>query len=312
MYTSFLRGCAQRISLLAVFLCLPLQAYAQNFLLPPKSQALVGKVEYIYAANGDTATSIAQRYNLGLNAIIAANPGVAENTVFPAGTIVKIANNFLLPPLPRKGIVINLPEMRLYYYPNESDEVMTFPVGIGRIGKTIPLANTAIVRKALNPIWTPTPSIRKYNEEQGIDLPRFMPAGPDNPLGPYAIYLRIPTYLIHSTIFPESIGRRASFGCIRMNEDDIKQFFPLVATGVPVTIIDMPNKIAWDDNQLYLEAHPPLEEHSDAAYASLAGIVRSIEEQTPPNQVVLIDWPLVAYLAEQPDGIPHAIGIKIN
>ncbi len=99
-----------------------------------------------------------------------------------------------------------------------------------------------------------------------------MGPGPDNPLGPYAIYLRIPTYLIHSTIIPESIGRRASFGCIRMNENDIKQFFPLVTPGTPVAIIDMPNKVAWQDNKLILEAHPPLEERS--SYANLDGIVQ--------------------------------------
>jgi len=218
----------------------------------------------------------------------------------------------MLPPVPRKGIVINLPEMRLYYYPQGSSNVMTFPIGIGKIGKTIPVRNTIIARKTVNPTWTPPADIRQFDEEQGIQLPKVMPAGPDNPLGPYGIYLGIPSYLIHSTIFPESIGRRASFGCIRMNESDIKQFFPIVARGTPVEIIDMPYKVGWDNNDLYLEAHNPLEERSNMESANMSGIVKSIEKNLSSSKhITLVNWQLVAYLAEQPDGIPHRIGIKL-
>ncbi|EKD72342.1 MAG: ErfK/YbiS/YcfS/YnhG family protein [uncultured bacterium] len=301
------------ISLLVLFLCFPLSSvYARSFSLPAENQSLLGEILYTSTENNDTPANIGQRYNIGLNAVIAANPGVTERAVLPGGTSIKVATQFLLPPLPRRGIVINLPEMRMYYYPPGSNEVMTFPIGIGRIGKTIPITNTAITRKVTNPIWIPPADIRKFNEEQGINLPKIMPAGPDNPLGPYAIYLRIPTYLIHSTIFPESIGRRASFGCIRMHEGDIKQFFPLVTPGTPVVIIDMPNKVAWNNNWLYLEAHEPLTEHSEADYASLNGIVSNIQGKLPRNHLTLIDWQLVAYLAEDPDGMPHQIGVRLN
>jgi L,D-transpeptidase ErfK/SrfK len=200
--------------------------------------------------------------------------------------------------------------MRMYYYPAGSDQVMTFPIGIGRIGKTIPIKKTYVVRKALHPTWTPPADIREFNEQQGITLPKVMGAGPDNPLGPYGIYLGIPTYLIHSTIFPESIGRRASFGCIRMNESDIKQFFPIVSAGVPVVIVDMPNKVAWEGSHLYLEAHPPLEERAN--YASLSSIVKSIKERLPTNHFTLINWQMVNAIAEQPDGVPHEIGVLLN
>jgi L,D-transpeptidase ErfK/SrfK len=282
-------------------------AYAKNFVLPTNNEALIGDVEYSSTENGDTTTTIAQRYNLGLNAIVAANPGTADGTMFRGGTPIKVSGQFLLPPLPRRGIVINLPEMRMYYYPEGSHEVMTFPIGIGRIGKTIPIKETAIVRKTVNPTWTPPKDIREFNAEQGITLPTVMPAGPDNPLGPYAIYLGIPTYLIHSTIFPESIGRRASFGCIRMNESDIKQFFPIVKPGISVVIVDMPNKVAWQDNHLYLEAHPPLEERAN--YSTMGSIVNNIQARLPRNHVTLVNWPLVAYISEEPDGVPHEIGV---
>jgi L,D-transpeptidase ErfK/SrfK len=282
--------------------------FATEFVLPSPEDALLGKIQYTSVTRESPAT-IAQRYNLGLNAIVNANPGSTERVVYSNTGSLKLATAFLLPPVPRQGIVINLPEMRMYYYPPAGGEVMTFPVGIGKIGKTIPIRNTTITRKKVNPVWTPPADIIKYNEDQGIQLPRVMPAGPDNPLGPYAIYLGIPTYLIHSTIFPESIGRRASFGCIRMNETDIKEFFPQVAAGTPVVILNMPDKIAWNGNQLFLEAHPPLEEHADSV--NVHQLIDTISDSVSQHGVTLVNWQLVAYLTEQPDGIPHEVGVRV-
>lgn len=287
-------------------------ALAQNFDLPPDGRALLGQTGYIETVSGDTPATLAERYHLGVNAILAANPGTTESTRFPAGSQIRIAGAFLLPPLPHRGIVINLPEMRLYYYPPGSHQLMTFPIGIGRIGKTIPLIQTRISRKVKDPVWVPTPDIREYNEAQGITLPKVMPPGPDNPLGPYAIYLKLPTFLIHSTIFPDSIGRRASFGCIRMNEEDIRQFFPMATPGTLVEIVDMPNKTGWAGDALYLEAHPPLEENSQQSYATLQGIVSQIEKTLPKDRMVLVNWQLVASIAGQPDGVPHSIGVRIK
>ena len=285
-------------------------SFASEFALPSSGNSIIGEVTYISSNYGDTAAYIAQHYNLGQNVIISANPGVSENVALAGGRFLKIPTRFILPPMARKGIVINLPEMRLYYYPPGTNEVMTFPIGIGRIGKTIPIRPATISRKKINPTWTPPEDIREFNRQQGIELPKTMAAGPDNPLGPYGIYLSIPTYLIHSTIFPESIGRRASFGCIRMNEADIKQFFPIVEPGTPVTIVDMPAKVGWDGDHLYLEAHPPLEER--ASSINLSEVVDSIMASTPHGQVTLINWQLVSYLAGMPDGVPHEIGFKAN
>ena len=300
--------CSILLLLLAAFIE---PATARNFLLFPHN-SLLGGIKTVRAHTGDTPATLAQRYNIGVNAILAANPGTFENSVFTSGSPVKINSAFLLPPLAHEGIIINLPEMRLYYYLPNGQELMTFPIGIGRIGKTIPILRTYIIRKVKNPVWIPPEDIRRYNEEQGITLPKIMPAGPDNPLGPYAIYLKLPTYLIHSTIFPESIGRRASFGCIRMNENDIEQFFPIATQGTLVEIIDMPNKIAWSNSTLYLEAHPPLEERSHLYDASLNGIVNLVEKQLSPNTVTLVNWQLLPSLIAQPDGIPHMIGIRLR
>jgi len=254
---------------------------------------------------------VAQRYDLGLNAVVGANPTFHPRRLLSAGAPVMLPTAHLIPPLARNGIVINLPEMRMYFFPKDSETVMTYPIGIGRIGMTIPITRTTIVRKVTNPVWVPTTDIREYNREQGIILPKKMPAGPDNPLGPYAVYLGIPTYLIHSTIFPESIGRRASFGCIRMYEKDIQTFFPLVKRGMPVAIINMPTKVAWIDNHLYLESHVPLEEHSKASNATLAHVVSQISATTQDHEA-LVDWQLVAYLDKERDGVPHDVGVRLS
>lgn len=282
-------------------------AWAETFPLPAPGDHLIGHIQYTNVSLDSAPARVAQQYDVGLNAIMAANPGTGEMAF--SDSFVKIPSAFLLPPGEHRGIVINLPEMRMYVYHDNS--VMTFPVGIGRVGKTIPVTTTAITRKVVNPTWTPTPAIREWNREQGIDLPKDMGPGPDNPLGPYAIYLRVPTYLIHSTIFPESIGRRASFGCIRMNEGDIEQFFPVVAPGTPVAIIDQPTKLGWRNQRLLIEVHRPLEEGNKTT-SSLDGMVNEVENTLPPSGVTLVNWQLVAYLAENPDGVPHEIGVKVK
>jgi L,D-transpeptidase ErfK/SrfK len=292
-------------------LLLPTVLFAATYTLPPSQQALIGRVQSAYAQSGDNVVTVAKRYDIGFNAVANANPELDLSRGFSTGTLLQIPTAYVLPPLPRRGIIINLPEMRLYYFLQDNHEVLTYPIGIGKIGKTIPITQTAITRKTRDPVWIPPPDIREFNRRQGVILPSVMPAGPDNPLGPYAIYLRVPTYLIHSTIFPESVGKRASFGCIRMYESDIEDFFPLVEQGIPVAIINKPVKIGWEGNKLFIEAHEPLEEHSGAYDASLPGMVHTITRMTS-HQLVLIDWQQVSYIAKERDGMPHEIGVRIG
>jgi L,D-transpeptidase ErfK/SrfK len=297
-------------TIVSIFLALLVSpAFATIYPIPTDGN-LVGDMDYIKAAGGETLVTIAQRFDLGLNAMMDANPGIPGTAPIPTGMHISIPSVYLLPNVPRQGIVINLPEMRMYYYTGDGS-VRTYPIGIGRVGKTIPLKRTDVVRKVKNPVWIPPEDIRAFDAEQGITLPKIMPSGPDNPLGPLAIYLGIPTYLIHSTIFPESIGRRASFGCIRMHESDIKDFFPLVMPGTEVTIVDMPTKVGWHGDDLFLEVHPPLEEHSEEYAASPEAIINAINGMVA-NHPSFIDWQLVADLSQSRDGIPHVIGHRIH
>lgn len=282
---------------------------AATYHLPAANESLVGEVQYASTQEGDNVVTVAKKYNVGFNAIKGANPRVDLERRFAPGTTLQIPTQHLLPSQAREGIVINLPEMRLYYYPAGINQVFTYPIGIGKIGKTIPIRSTVITRKTKNPVWVPPQDIRQYNLQQGIVLPRIMPAGPDNPLGPYAIYMGIPTYLIHSTIFPESVGKRASFGCIRMYESDIQTFFPTIQKGITVTIINLPVKVAWQDDQLFMEAYAPLEEHNNGE-ASMANVAKQIASVTGDHPT-MVDWQKVAFVLKEKDGLPHPIGMKM-
>lgn len=286
--------------------------FANGYQAPSANQSLIGQVQYTTTGPSDTVVTIAQQYDLGFNAIEKANPHLNMAKGFPRNSLLVVPTQHLLPNQPREGIVVNLPEMRMYYYPAGSNKVFTYPIGIGKMGKTIPIRKAVITRKKMNPIWIPPEDIREFVlKEQHVVLPRIMQPGPDNPLGPYGIYMSIPTYLIHSTIFPESIGRRASFGCIRMYESDVKGLYPSMTHGIPVVIVDSPTKIGWQDDHLYMETHRPLEEHSNAFDAGLPGMVHMVEETTS-KQPMLVDWQLISYMSKERDGIPHEVGMKIQ
>lgn len=290
-------------------LAIATQTFAASYSIPTGNQSLVGDMKIASVGSTDTIITLAQKNNIGYNALENANPQLNLRKPLPVGASVIIANQHILPSQ-REGIVVNLPEMRMYYYPSGSNEVYTYPIGIGKLGKMIPIRNATVTYKKENPTWTPPKDIREFNLEQGIVLPKVMPAGPDNPLGPYAIYMTIPTYLIHSTIFPESIGTRASFGCIRMYEEDMTELFPSVQRHIPIAIINKPIKVGWENNELYVEAHHPLEEHSNASDANLPGMVHMLA--TESNDTVLIDWQQVAYIAKERDGIPHSVGTRLH
>jgi L,D-transpeptidase ErfK/SrfK len=284
---------------------------AATFTVPPPNQSLIGEIQYHDASSDDTIAKLQQRYDIGFNAIEKANPQLnpANHAKAMRAEKIKLPTQHLLPNMLREGIIVNLPEMRMYYFIPGTNKVATYPIGVGKIGKTIPLATAIITKKTENPAWVPTPDIREFNLTQGIVLPQIMPAGPDNPLGPYAIYMSVPTFLIHSTIFPESIGRRASFGCVRMFEADIKDFFPSIKPGIPVLIVNSPVKVAWHGDRVFMESHAPLEEHKNET--SLPLTVAEIHKLTR-NQDTLIDWQAVAFIEEEKDGMPHEVGIRMG
>ncbi|NDO80887.1 murein L,D-transpeptidase [Citrobacter sp. NCU1] len=235
-------------------------AWAVDYPLPPAGSRLVGQNQTYTVQEGDkNLQAIARRFDTAAMLILEAN-----NTIAPvpkAGTLITIPSQLLLPDAPREGIIVNLAELRLYYYPPGESLVQVFPIGIGLQGLETPVMETRVGQKIPNPTWTPTPGIRKRSLERGITLPPVVPAGPNNPLGRYALRLAHGhgEYLIHGTSAPDSVGLRVSSGCIRMNAPDIKALFAQVRTGTPVKVINEPVKFSVEPNGMrYVEVHRPL------------------------------------------------------
>ncbi len=227
---------------------------------------LIGIPTIYVTRESDTLLDVARAYDLGYVEVRAANPGI-DPWLPGAGKVLTLPTQNVLPDAPRRGIVINLAELRLYYFPARGDPI-TFPIGIGREGAETPVGRTRVAKKRIHPIWVPTASEHKDNP----DLPASVGPGPDNPMGDYALYLGWGGYAIHGTNRPYSIGRRGSHGCIRLYPEDIEILFHAVAPGTPVTIIDQPAKVGWAAGELYLEVHPG---QADADELERRGVSRS-------------------------------------
>lgn len=281
-------------------------ASAQTYELPPAGENVVGQVKVVRARRQDTLSDIARAYHLGYEEILRANPRV-DPWLPGAGTRVILPIQHILPDAPRQGLVLNLPEMRLYYYPKPSPgkprTVVTFPVSIGRMDWATPLGLTRVTAKVINPVWYPPASIRAEHEQEGRPLPPEVPGGPDNPLGQYALQLGRPGYLIHGTDRPYGVGMRVTHGCIRLYPEDIRRLFKEVPVGTPVRIVNQPYKAGWYRGVLYFEAHSPLEENLAEATGNLTPAVRAVIAPTR-QRAARVDWDRVTRAAIELRGIP--------
>jgi L,D-transpeptidase ErfK/SrfK len=269
---------------------------------------VIGDVEIIHTVYEDTFFDIARKYNVGLEDLRRANPGV--DYVIPGeGTELIIPSRYVLPDAPRSGIVVNVPEFRLYYFPDgESGRVMTFPISIGREGWTTPYGTTSVVRKTHLPTWYPPASVRAEHAAMGDPLPAVVPPGPDNPLGKHAIYLGIAGYLIHGTNQPRGLGMRASHGCIRMYPEDVETLFSMVAPGTRVTIVNQPYKLGWGEGGLYMEAHPPLVEESEQW--TITELTRLYVAATTEARRVQLSWDQAETVMAVGAGIPEFVSVE--
>lgn len=286
-------------------------ARADSFPLPAGSGSVVGESFTVSARGEDTLLDIARRYGLGRDEMVAANPGV---DVWMPGTDteIRVPRRYVLPDGPWHGVILNLPEMRLYYFPDVPKEagltVTTHPVSIGRQDWETPLGETRIVSKVKNPTWYPPASVRAEHAADGDPLPRIVPPGPDNPLGGYAMRLGIPGYLIHGTNKPYGVGMRVSHGCIRMYPEDIVSMFSQVPDNVPVRIINQPVKAGWRGNELYLEVHSPLEEDGHLA-ESLDDIAFQAVQAQIGDRAVSLDTRAIREVAARRDGVPAVVAV---
>jgi len=201
----------------------------------------------------ESLIEIARKFDLGYNAIIDANPGLDPFVPGEDASVV-IPRFWVLPDVEfQQGIVINITEMRLYYFFEQSKEkvVKTFPIGIGDEGFDTPVGSFKVIQKIVDPVWHVPASIRKERPE----LPTAVPPGPDNPLGSHALRLSLGDVLIHGTNRPFAVGRRVTHGCIRLYPEDIPRLYSMVPNGLKVTIVRQPVKVGVRGGKVYIEVH---------------------------------------------------------
>jgi L,D-transpeptidase ErfK/SrfK len=274
------------------------------------------QIEY-RAKYEDTFVFLARDYNLGYVEMRAANPGV-DPWIPGAGTKLILPARHILPDAPREGIVVNLPEMRLYHYVNGDGPPDTYPLGVGREGLDTPLGSTKVMRKTEGPYWYPNERMRREKPE----LKAVVPPGPDNPMGTHAMYLGWPQYTIHGTDRPFGIGRRISSGCIRLYPEGVIDLYNKTPVGTKVTVVDQPIKVAWIGDELFIEAHAGIEQSIEmeetgqvvAPKLSEADMARIIKVAGPYKD--RLRWAAVRTAVKERRGYPVAIarrpGVEVD
>jgi L,D-transpeptidase ErfK/SrfK len=271
---------------------------------------VVGELQVTKVMGEDTLPDIARRFNLGYEEIARANPGV-DPWVPGEGREIVLPTQFVLPAAPREGLVINLAQLRVFYYPKvkegEPQTVITHPIGIGKVGWQTPEGTTKVTGKRTNPTWFPPSSVRKEHREAGDPLPSKVPPGPDNPLGAHMMTLGWPSYLIHGTNKPYGVGLRSSHGCIRFYPEDIGELYGKIPVGTKVTVVNQPFVFGWHDGALYVQAFPVMEdderEHPKAADTLLNAAISDEMWQKVKYHGAAIDLETVNGLMAQPRGI---------
>jgi L,D-transpeptidase ErfK/SrfK len=270
---------------------------------------IIGEIRTMTTVYEDTMLDIARNNGLGFTELMAVNPGV-DPWIPGEGVRVLLPTAHILPDAPRRGVVVNIAELRLYYYPPGGGPVVSVPIGVGRDGFTTPFGTTKVTRKAVRPTWYPTPKTRADRPE----LPAAVPPGPDNPLGEYALYLGWPAYLIHGTNQPYGVGRRVSRGCIRLYPEDIERLFKMVPEGTQVTVVAQPVKLGWRGGDLYIEVNPSLAQVDQIEEKGFAE-PDPVRELSDPDRILAaagdeiwrLDWNAISQALERRQGIPIRI-----
>jgi L,D-transpeptidase ErfK/SrfK len=291
-------------------------ALATEYTLATPDALVVGEDQSIETVYEDTLYDLARKYSLGSEELIRVNPGV-DPWLPGAGKKIIIPGRHILPPGPREGIVVNLPEHRLYYFPKpkrgQPTVVITYPVSIGKMDWRTPLGLTHVIGKEKNPVWFPPESVRKEHAEAGDPLPASVPSGPDNPLGLFAMRLAAGkgTYLIHGTNNPIAVGLAVTHGCIRMYPDDVAALFPLIPVGTSVRLINDPIKVAWVDGELLLEAHPPVDAEGQSFEPNLDQFEQLLQAAVG-DTTVAIHWDYAREVLQKADGVLATVGLEAD
>ncbi len=275
--------------------------FERNQFTVAKGEDVIGRLMYVRLEKGDTLPDIARHFSLGLNGVISTNPKV-DVWAPESGERILLPLSYILPDTPRKGIVINLAAMRLFQFKGNGDTqtVLTYPVGVGTEERPSPMGQMQIDRKTFQPTWHVPAKIAADRRKKGDILPAKVLPGPQNPLGEYALYLSKPTYLIHGTNKPASIGLRATNGCIRLYPEDVKKIFNNTPVKTPVNIVYQPYLLGQSNGSVFLEVHESKDDLNSAEFDKVYKKLKNIEIKSGRT----LDWSKVKTVLAEARGIP--------
>jgi len=284
---------------------------ANHFVLESPEHSVIGVPQIVLTHGEDTLSDLARAYGLGYDELIAANPGI--DPWLPGDrTPVLLPTQYVLPNVPRKGVILNIASKRLFYFPvvpeGQPQVVKTYPIGIGRVGWETPLGATTVTAKAKDPSWFVPASVRREHAEMGDPLPSVVPPGPGNPLGTRVLKLDMPGYLIHGTNQPYGVGMRVSHGCVRLYPENIELLYELVDVGEAVMIVNEPYLLGWRDGEMYFESHTPLEDDTISPVDRLDSLLHDQEDEAGAL-LRQSDKDQVRAIASVATGVPVRVGV---
>ena len=297
------------MSVLGLSLTIPVNG-EQLFAVADGAPDVVGELFLTTSVHEDTLSDLARAYDQGYLEMKIANPTI-DPWIPGEGAEIVVPSLYVIPAAPRDGVVVNVPEMRMYVFERKKTAqnltVRTYPISIGRQNWTTPKGRMKIVAKAENPAWYPPQSIRDEHAAEGDILPRVVPPGPENPLGAHALRLSEAGYLIHGTNRPYGIGMRVTHGCIRMYPKDVAILFDRVPVGAAVHVVNQPYKVGIAHGNIYLEVHPHLDEDDVLFADQYSHVVKLILDRVKDYDVELV-WEQIKTTVSSRDGIPQVVG----
>lgn len=295
--------------LLCIFILLPTLALGMKQFCLETGREVYGYTEQRRLFSRTTLLDIARQNDLGFNQITAANPGIDPWVPYDGAGII-IPGTVILPEIRlAEGMVVNLAEMRLFFFTSSeycNGVVYTCPVGTGKSGYSTRPGIYSIYQKKENPAWIPPPSVRAEDP----DMPHYVPPGPENPLGRYVLRFSRHAYGIHGTNRPWGIGRRVSHGCIRLYPEDIQELFGMVETGSLVRVVYEPVKAGYDNGKCWLQVFDDFEHRVNdiqaLAFEKLAGCSERIRRER--GWEMKFDMNLIRKTVEEKRGIAVPVG----
>lgn len=285
-----------------------------RFEFDPARDDVLGLVQITTVGADDTLPDIARRFDVGYEELVRSNPGI-DPWLPGVGREIVVPSQFVLPNAPREGIVINVPAMRLFYYPprkgDEPATVITYPIGIGKVGWSTPEGTTKIISRTQDPTWRVPVSVRKEHLEMGDELPAVVPPGPDNPLGKHSFTLGWPSYLVHGTNKPYGVGMRSSHGCIRLYPEDIAQLFDTVPIGTKLRVVNQPYLLGRAGDDIVVQSYGALEDDKREWQKSRRKLIEKAMSdglrKTLKERALSIDWERIEVLAQDSHGVPVSV-----